>query len=304
MLVLIAGITGMCGQPVAKEAMAKGHDVRGLARHPDKLDKDLASKLEGFVKMKNVYDMTALEEAVKGVDAVICAYTPKPELVVEGQLLLLRAAERAGVKVFHAASWNFDWTRNQLGDLETYDWYISFAHHAKLSSTVKPIFGFTGAILEYMFINANFNTNRSNLIDGDSQTINFFEDGSKPSIYIAVDDLAAYTIRAISEPDATEGGSYRVESFRMSPQEIAEVYEQVRGIKLNWKSHGSSQDLEKMLAQAREDLSPLDFEKYIDLGYSKYLLNGTWDIESTDSKRWGDIKQTQLREWLKAHPEV
>ncbi len=103
MLVLIAGITGTCGQPLARAALAKGHRVRGLSRNPDKLGEDLSARLESSVRMKDVYDLAALDDAVRGVDAVICAYNAAPELVVEGQLLLLRAAERAGVKVRAAA---------------------------------------------------------------------------------------------------------------------------------------------------------------------------------------------------------
>ena len=98
MLVLIAGITGMVGQPCAHHALAKGHQVRGLGRNLDKLDAALSQKLEGFEKISSVYDIDALDRAVKGVDAIISAYTYLPEVVVEGQLLLLRAAERAGVK--------------------------------------------------------------------------------------------------------------------------------------------------------------------------------------------------------------
>ncbi|KAI0010722.1 hypothetical protein F4779DRAFT_282366 [Xylariaceae sp. FL0662B] len=300
MLVLIAGITGMCGQPIAREALAKGHAVRGLARHPGKLDRDIAPKLERSVQTSGVYDLVALSKAVQGVDAVICAYPPEPELVVEGQLLLLRAAERARVKIFHAASWNFDWTRLKLGDIETYDWYITFAQHAKLSSTIRPLFGFTGLILEYMFIH----TTRPKMLDGNSQTINFFGDGNKRSPYTAVDDLAAYTVRAISAPDAAKGGCYRVESCQLSPLEMADVYDEVRGTKLERKSSGSAQDLEVMLAEARDSFSPLDFEKYIALVYAKHVLDGSFDAESPDCARWGDVKQTSFRDWLIDHPEA
>lgn len=99
MLILIYGVTGVCGQAMARAALNAGHQVRGLARTPEKLVSDIASKLERFVKMKDLYDIPALQEAVEGVDAIISAanYTAGP--VVEGQILLLRAAERAGVKV-------------------------------------------------------------------------------------------------------------------------------------------------------------------------------------------------------------
>lgn len=99
MLILIPGITGMVGLPCAHAALSRGHAVRGLGRNPNKLPKGLSQRLESFVQSTSIYDIPALNRAVKGVDAIICAYTYAPEVVIEGQLLLLRAAERAGVKV-------------------------------------------------------------------------------------------------------------------------------------------------------------------------------------------------------------
>lgn len=88
----------MVGRPCAEAALARGHSVRGLGRSPEKLGQDLYRCLERFEKSNGIYDLDALDRAVAGVDAVICAYGCEPELVVDGQLLLLRAAERAGVK--------------------------------------------------------------------------------------------------------------------------------------------------------------------------------------------------------------
>lgn len=99
MLILIAGITGNIGKQAASAGLQRGHRIRGLGRSPAKLDDELSAGLESFVVSDNYYDIAALERAVKGVDAVICAYAGLPELALDGQLLLLRAAERAGIKV-------------------------------------------------------------------------------------------------------------------------------------------------------------------------------------------------------------
>jgi uncharacterized protein YbjT (DUF2867 family) len=103
MLVLIAGLTGTVGQAMVNAALAKGHEVRGLARNPGKLKQDVASRLEGFVQMKDIYDIAAFDMAVHGVDAIICAWNWAPEVTVDGQILLLRAAERAGIKVSYVS---------------------------------------------------------------------------------------------------------------------------------------------------------------------------------------------------------
>jgi hypothetical protein len=49
--------------------------------------------------MVGLHDIAAMDKAVAGVDAVICALAGLPEMFLETQLLLLRAAEGAGVKV-------------------------------------------------------------------------------------------------------------------------------------------------------------------------------------------------------------
>ena len=99
MLVLIAGITGFVGIPCARSALARGVQVRGLARNIDKLPEDVRGSLEGFETLSSLYDVPAMDRATEGVDAIICTFAGLPEMFMESQLLLLRAAERAGVKV-------------------------------------------------------------------------------------------------------------------------------------------------------------------------------------------------------------
>ena len=99
MLVLIAGITGFVGIPCARSAFARGLQVRGLARNIDNVPEDVRSRLEGFETLSTPYDIAAMDRATKGVDAIICSFAGIPEMFMDSQLLLLRSAERAGVKV-------------------------------------------------------------------------------------------------------------------------------------------------------------------------------------------------------------
>jgi len=100
MLILIAGITGNMGKHLAQSALDRGHQIRGLGRSPKSLTSELRYKLERFIVSSSYYDIPAIEQAVRGADAIVCAYSGLPELQLEGQLILLRAAERAGVKVY------------------------------------------------------------------------------------------------------------------------------------------------------------------------------------------------------------
>lgn len=87
------------GKHLAQSALDRGHQVRGLGRSPNNFPSKLRDNLVNFVVSSSYYDVPAIEKAVHGVDAVICAYAGLPELQLDAQLILLRAAERAGVKV-------------------------------------------------------------------------------------------------------------------------------------------------------------------------------------------------------------
>ncbi|RTE85312.1 hypothetical protein BHE90_000057 [Fusarium euwallaceae] len=294
MLILIAGVTGLVGQACAQAAFKSGHKVRGLGRNPSKLPKDIADRLEGFVTQKDVYDIHALDKAVKGVDAIVSAVHYSPVAVVDGQILLLRAAERAGVKIFHGASWNYDWTKIKLGECESYDNYLAFYSHARLSSVIKPIYAFTGGIVEYLL----WHSPHSNPIDAQSNTLSFFGAGDEQLTWIVLKDLAAYTIQAISEPKAADGGFYYVESFRCSILELGRVYAQVHGLHLEPKSLGTVEDVDRLVDEARATIRPTRYEEYVGLAYMRLLLRGVMDFDSVDSRRWSHIKQTGLKELL------
>ncbi|KAK8061833.1 hypothetical protein PG994_008199 [Apiospora phragmitis] len=308
MLVLIAGITGTCGQHLARAAMAADHRVRGLSHDSDSLGPDIAERLDGFVRMAHAYDIQALGEACKDVDAVMCTYSWEPQLVVEGQLLLLRAAERAGVKIFHACSWNYD----QLGDHEAYDSYIMFCNHARISWTIRPIYGFTGLTPQYTLTHPS----AVGASEHENLVLNYFGDGRDDEQDITAADLAAYSIAAISDPHAAGGGLYHVIVFH---EPDADTYKEVvRGVKINWKHHGGSggtgavthnndyhshnseHSSRNMLHKTRSSPLPPPHS-------GKHLMvnDSTGDSDSSHSKsRPGLATHKSFREWLHAHLKV
>jgi putative NADH-flavin reductase len=99
MLILIVGITGNIGWKLATALIHRGHTVRGLARSKSKLPITLLEQLESFHESSSWYDVVNIRKAVRGVDAVVCSYSPIPVLVLEAQLLLVRIMEEEGVTV-------------------------------------------------------------------------------------------------------------------------------------------------------------------------------------------------------------
>lgn len=203
------------------------------------------------------------------------------------------------VQIFHAASWNYDWTLGHLGQHESYDPYIAFAAQVRISSRIKPLYMFTGIIADWMFSNR-----RDKIWDRETKTLSYFGDGKKEWICTTADDIAAYTVEAVSAPNADKGGFIRVESFRFTPAQLIETYERVRPGKAHLEYQGSLDEVVSMVTNARETTDPVDHQDYIGLGYLEHMLKGSWDFEPVDRDRFPSVKPVTLEEYFKQHPEL
>ena len=99
MRILVIGATGGTGREIVKQALERGHDIVALARNPAKLDvkHDRLRVVKGDVMDPSILD------AVKGVDAVVCAlghkrYLGPSNILSQGTRNLIDAMERSGVK--------------------------------------------------------------------------------------------------------------------------------------------------------------------------------------------------------------
>ncbi|KAJ5391849.1 hypothetical protein N7509_007339 [Penicillium cosmopolitanum] len=299
MLVLIAGITGFVGIPCARSAFERGLKVRGLARDINNVPEDIRKRLEGFETLSSHYDIAAMDRATKGVDAIICTFAGIPEMFMESQLLLIRAAERAGVKIFHATSWNYDWTLAP-GSHELYDDMRGFAHHVALSSTIKPIYMFTGAIAEYYFKRSRYDWNP------DTKTFSFHGPSTFPTRYTTTEDIGNYVLEAITAPDAADGGFVRVQSFEASPEDIVEAYNAAREGRITAKLNclGSVQDAEDKLNEGRAKNGKSGWYNFIRYIYQYHIPARSWDYEPVDVARFPNVKQTSLEEFFRRNPDV
>ncbi|MFZ5889495.1 MAG: NAD(P)-dependent oxidoreductase [Myxococcota bacterium] len=98
MRIAIVGATGMIGQRILREVVARGHEVTALARNPSRLE----PRHELRAASVDATDAEALEAAVRDHDAVVSAVGPghdgSPGLVVEVTRALAASCTRAGVR--------------------------------------------------------------------------------------------------------------------------------------------------------------------------------------------------------------
>lgn len=98
MHIALFGASGMLGQRILQEALARGHQVTALVRNPAKI-----TSTETYLSIKeaNVLDPASVAQAVSGHEVVVSAIGPgsdQPETtVVEAARVLLQGIAQAGV---------------------------------------------------------------------------------------------------------------------------------------------------------------------------------------------------------------
>ena len=310
MLILIAGITGNIGQHAARYGITSKHEIRGLGRSPDKLDQSVRSKLESFIVSKNYYDIPALEAACKGVDAIICAYPGMPDMHLEAQLLLLRAAERAGVKRFLAAGWNYDWRNIKYGvDEPVYGAAMAFHRQAALSSSIKPCHIFSGMLAE-VFFGTNgqdgFTPKDFGVWDAHAKekSMDVWGTGDEPWNFTTEEDAGKWGVEVVTMDGAEDGGFVSVCSWTCNLNELKATYERVRNAPVEVRMCGTVGALEKLATEKREALGPSQMWEWHRYWFHYFCVKGTWNLSNLENNRFPAVSATSLEEFLQQHPEV
>ncbi len=97
MKVVIFGSTGSIGRQLVHQALAQGHTVTAFTRHPSKIERQHANL---HVVQGDVMEPAAVEQAVQGQEAVLCALGAGRQGTVrsEGTRNIIRAMENVGVR--------------------------------------------------------------------------------------------------------------------------------------------------------------------------------------------------------------
>jgi putative NADH-flavin reductase len=98
MKIAVFGASGMIGQRITQEALARGHQVTALVRHPEKVT---ASHPNLTTQAADALDPASVAAAVAGHDVVVSSISPngqQPAVLVDSAHSLLEGIERAGVR--------------------------------------------------------------------------------------------------------------------------------------------------------------------------------------------------------------
>lgn len=302
MLVLVAGVTGNLGGFLVDSFTHRGHRIRGLARNPSKLSRERRDLLESFVHVKLGCDVEQVEKACSGVDAAICAYSGAPENVLEGQIILLRAAEKAGVKHSLANTWNCDWRDMKIGMQETYGPMIMFHRYPELTSSIKPVHIYCGVLAEVFFSvpgHGDFGPKCGGVWDAYQKRLQYYGTGDEPWYVTTEHDAAEFTAEIIQLEKSEQCGDWHVYSFVTSLLNIVRVYEEVRGTKVITECKGSVMDLRREALEARSRMSkPYESFEFCGMFYQLHTIDGTYRRSYKISNKL-DVMPTSLESFLK-----
>ena len=307
MLILIAGITGNIGGHAARHALAVGHRVRGLGRSPERMDATLRDQLESFITSSSYSDIAALDQAVHGVDAVICAYGGLPELHLDAQLPLFRAVDRAGVKRYLAAGWNYDWRKIPFESEPIYDATRMFHSQVSITSELKPLHIFSGILADVFFNRGGdrgFLPKDCGVWDSEKKSMDVWGTGKEPWFFTTEEDAGKYGVEIVTGDDAEKGGFVNVCSFSHSLEEIKHIYERVRGIIVTMNQRGTVNDLYSMSTEGLEQEGRTGFWNWHRYEFHANCVSGVWNLDNLQNERFPKVTATSLEEYLRATPDV
>ncbi|KAF2170837.1 hypothetical protein M409DRAFT_51090 [Zasmidium cellare ATCC 36951] len=309
MLIVVAGASGNMGLTVVRSALKRGHQVRAVGRAISKLPDGICQKIESFVQIDDFHDIRNLEIACAGADAVICAYGPDPVLLLDGQLALLRAAERAGIKRFHAACWTLNWSNMPLGTVESYDPLIAFSRQAALTSTMKPLYVFCGVFASALFGRpgaGSLQDESAVWIHGNDgkRTLRVIGDGTTVTPFTLEAEVAEFSLAIITSDDAENGGYYEFCSDEFTFQHLAEAYSRIRGTKCSLHQVMTIDDCKQAVVHARASADQAGdihtrWKGYIGLVYGLCFAEGIYNPGPKHVTKHPDVSRTCIEDFIR-----
>ncbi|HEX2132252.1 MAG TPA: NmrA family NAD(P)-binding protein [Actinophytocola sp.] len=285
--VLVAGATGSLGSLIVKNLLDRGADVRALVR------KASVDKLPEHPKLTPcVGDLAdgadALRHHVDGVEVVVSAVQGGPDVIIDGQRELLRAAERAGVHRMIPSDFSIDlygygYGVNVLSDLRRV-FADSFA-----TSTVARTSVAVGAFPEY-FLGAIHE-----VLDPVAGTFSVWGDGTRPIDITTIPDTAAFTAAIALDP-RTAGRDVHVVGQQLSMLELRNEVEAASGRRWELVRRGTLRDLRAEVVRRQFTASSM-FE-YVALQYQVAMFDGTASLRDVRNADYPDVVPTSVAAYL------
>lgn len=268
-LVVVAGAAGKLGQLVVASLLVHPDvRVRALVRDPARAGLTASDRLEVLA-----FDAVSASDAqrtaaVRDAFAVISTLQGGPDVIVDAQLALLRAAKTAGARRFIPSDYSYDIFALPEGVNINSDWRRTLALAAR--AEVTPTFEVVH-VLQGIFADAHV-LGFLGLLDRERGVVRYWGDGTTPIDWTTWEDTARFTAAAALD-DRPVPERLFVAGDRLDVFEFALTWEAVHGARPTLERLGSLEDLE---AETRRRLAaePQDMLAWLPLMYARGVFGG------------------------------
>ena len=290
--VLVAGAGGMLGGRIAAHLSEEPDTrlrlmVRAGGRGAD--DAPLADLVARGAEMveADLTDPASLDRATRGVDVIVSAVQGGRDIMVAGQLALLAAASRNGVRRILPSDFALDLFRSPPGEHANFDMRRE-ADEAIAATGIEHVNILNGSFMDN-FLHSQF----AGVFDMEEGTATFWGDGNDPFDATSVEDTARYTARAAVDRNLPSG-KFALAGEQLTFNGIIDAVEQVSGRKFERRSQGTIADLEETIARQRA----ADPDSMAALGntYILYMLDGTTALTDLQNGRYLDLRPETYRQ--------
>jgi nucleoside-diphosphate-sugar epimerase len=291
--VALVGATSRLGTLIGKALLDKPDvQLRVLVR-PGSRQKAAEFEKRGAQVIEGAIDTEAgLASFYQGASSVVSSLQGGPDVIIDGQTRLLRAARDAGVKRFIPSDYSLDLFKVKPGHIPTSDMRRQFASIADAKrGNVEVVHVLNGGFLDrgvlFGFIR---------VIDVATQTAYVWGDGKQPMDWTTYADTARYTVEVAVDPRPVPA-KFCVAGDVLDFDGIVRAYESGSGKTVRVERLGSLEDLNARIDQLRQ-ADPVNLLAYLPLMYYRSVLNGEGKLDVLMNGRYPSIRPTMVREYV------
>lgn len=293
-LVVVAGSSGDLGMRIVKALIRRGARVRALVRPETSNAHLLKLKRVGAqtatVDYENSDDLTA---ACKGAHCVVSALSGLREVIVDGQLRLIRAAVAAGVERFIPSDYSIDYNMLPPGSNRNLDLRREFFQMAS-KEPIEVTSIFNGAFADLL-------TGQAPIVLYPLKRVLYWGDPDQPLDFTAKNNVADYTA-AVALDLAPTPRSLHIAGDRVSARDLAEVASIATGYKYHLLKAGELRRLKSLITIARFHFPQPGalYPPYQGMQYLHNMFCGEALPAVRNDDRYPDIAWTPAFEVIKA----
>jgi nucleoside-diphosphate-sugar epimerase len=284
--VVVVGAAGKLGRLIVKEVLAHpGAKVRALVRDPGKSE---AAALKGARVELVAFDAASATDAqrakaVEGAWAVVSALQGGPDIILDAQLGLLRAAKAAGARRFIPSDYSFDFFNLPEGLNWNSDWRRAFAAQARaeVGERFEVVHVLQGIFIDQAVLGF------LGMFDGQKGVVRYWGEGKTPIDWTTWEDTARY-VAAAALDDRSVPQKLFVSSDRMDMLTFAKTWEQVKGRTLTVEPLGT---LEALAQETARQLAaqPQNMYAWLPLMYARAVFGGQALLGKSENARYPAI---------------